>query len=180
VTAVPDPTATAFSGTRYVMADLQQDDLSFNTRVNVTFTPTLTLEVFAQPLFSSVDYTRFKEFNAPRELAKSVYGVDRGTIAEVRNSEGRVTAYQIDPDDAGPASQFQIDNPDFSFNSLRGNAVLRWEYRPGSTVYLVWTQSRAYQELYPGDSGLGSNFDALGQAKPDNIFLIKFTYWLAL
>ena len=180
VTAVADPTATAFSGTRYVMADLKQDDLSFNTRINVTFTPTLTLEVFAQPLFSSVDYSEFKEFDSPRELSKSVYGVNRGTISEVRDPDGKVAAYQIDPDGPGSAAQFQINNPDFNFNSLRGNAVLRWEYRPGSTVYLVWTQSRAYQELYPGESGLGGNFDALGQAKPDNIFLIKFTYWLAL
>jgi hypothetical protein len=180
VTAIADPTATAFAGTRYVLADLEQDDISFNTRVNLTFTPTLTLEVFAQPLFSSVDYRRFKEFDAPRELRKSVYGVDRGTIAETRNPEGLVTGYQIDPDGPGAAAPFQIDNPDFSFNSLRGNAVLRWEYRPGSTVFLVWTQSRSQQDLFVSDYGMGSSLDSLGQAKPNNIFLIKFSYWLAL
>ena len=87
------------------MADLKQDDLSFNTRINVTFTPALTLEVFAQPLFSSVDYSAFKEFDAPRQLNKSVYGVDRGTVAEVLNPDGKVTAYQIDPDGPGGAPQ---------------------------------------------------------------------------
>jgi len=179
LTAIDDPTATAFHGRRYVLASLEQDDLSFNTRVNVTFTPTLTLEVFAQPLFSSVDYSQFKEFDAPRTVEKSVYGVDRGSIAEMRNAENVVTGYTIDPDGAGGAAQFQIDNPDFSFRSLRGNAVLRWEYRPGSTVFLVWTQSRSHDDPFESNPRFSTSMDALRHAKPDNIFLIKFNYWLS-
>jgi hypothetical protein len=178
VTAVTDPTAVAFGGRRYVMADLAQDDVSLNTRVNVTFTPTLTLEVFAQPFISSVNYERFKEFDAPRQLKKSVYGVDRGSIAERRDTQGRLTGYDIDPDGPGVAAPFRIGNPDFNFRSLRGNAVLRWEYRPGSTVFLVWTQDRSDFEPFADDLRPGSDFRALRRASPNNIFLIKFNYWL--
>lgn len=179
VTAVDDPTATSFYGRRYVVADLAQQDLSFNTRVNVTFSPTLTLEVFAQPLISSVDYRRFKEFDAPRSLRKSVYGEDRGTIAEVKGNSGAVTGYRIDPDGAGSAAEFTIDNPDFRFHSLRGNAVLRWEYRPGSTVYLVWTQNRSDLERYQSGLDVGPGLTTLRHAPSDNIFLVKFNYWLS-
>jgi hypothetical protein len=171
VTAVDDPTAAAFYGRRYVFADLEMRSISMNTRLNVTFTPTLTLEVFAQPLISSVRYTNFKEFDAPRRLAKSVYGKDVGTI-----SRGEST-YTVDPDGGGPAEPFTFDDPDFNFRSLRGNAVLRWEFHPGSTLYLVWTQSRS--DTAPvGDLNFDRDIDALFDAHPDNIFLVKVNYWL--
>ncbi|HEX9755953.1 MAG TPA: DUF5916 domain-containing protein [Gemmatimonadales bacterium] len=178
VQAIADPTATAFSGYRYVMSDLKQEDLALNTRLNMTFTPTLTLELFAQPLLSSVDYSRFKEFDAPRTTRKSVYGEDIGTIVAVRNAAGEVESYQIDPDGPGAAAQFHLDNPDFGFRSLRGNAVLRWEYRPGSTLYLVWTQDRSSFDPFSDRFDLSRDLDRLAAAKPNNIFLVKVSYWL--
>ncbi len=174
VTAVDDPTATAFYGTRYVFSDLEQNSLSMNTRLNVTFTPNLTLEVFLQPLISSNQFTNFKEYDRPRELAKSVYGRDVGTIA----TDG--ATYTVDPDGpAGPAEPFTFDNPDFNFRSLRGNAVLRWEFRPGSTLYLVWTQSRA-DDAPVGDLDFGRDVRALFDAPAENIFLLKINYWIGL
>ncbi len=173
VTAVDDPTATLFYGRRYVFADLEQNALSMNTRLNVTVTPTLTLEVFAQPLISSVRYTGFKEFTAPRQVAKSVYGRDMGTITEEEES------YTVDPDGDGPAEPFSFDKPDFNLRSLRGNAVLRWEFRPGSTLFLVWTQSRS-DEAPVGDFDFGRDVRALFEADADNIFLLKINYWFQL
>ncbi|NIM49401.1 MAG: hypothetical protein GTO22_09115 [Gemmatimonadales bacterium] len=174
MTAVDDPTATAFYGTRYVFSDLEQNSLSMNTRLNVTFTPNLTLEVFLQPLISSNQFTNFKEYDRPRELAKSVYGRDVGTIA----TDG--ATYTVDPDGpAGPAEPFTFDNPDFNFRSLRGNAVLRWEFRPGSTLYLVWTQSRA-DDAPVGDLDFGRDVRALFDAPAENIFLLKINYWIGL
>ncbi len=173
VTAVDDPTATLFYGRRYVFADLEQNALSMNTRLNVTVTPTLTLEVFAQPLISSVRYTGFKEFSAPRQVAKSVYGRDMGTITEEEES------YTVDPDGDGPAEPFSFDKPDFNLRSLRGNAVLRWEFRPGSTLFLVWTQSRS-DEAPVGDFDFGRDVRALFEADADNIFLLKINYWFQL
>ena len=179
VDSLADPTATRFYGERYVFASIAQRVLSLDTRVAVTFTPALTLEAYVQPFIASGDYFDFKEFDAPRTIAKGIFGKAHGTIDTLRDNRGVDTTYAIDPDGNGPARTFRIGNPDFNFRSLRGNAVLRWEYRPGSTLYLVWTQSRADQ------SPLG-NFDftrdrrALFALHPDNIFLVKVSYWLGL
>jgi hypothetical protein len=178
VRAVSDPTATAFYGTRYVFSDLRQKSLNFDTRVNVTFTPTLTFELYAQPFISSVHYTRFKEFAAPRVLRKLVYGEDLGTVATTRNANGTITDYTIDPDGAGPAAAFSFENPDFTVRSLRGNAVVRWEYRPGSTLFFVWTRSSSDAANYVGDLAFSRDLDALFHAKADNVFLVKVNWWL--
>jgi len=70
-------------------------------------------------------------------------------------------------------------NPDFNFRSLRGNAVVRWEFHPGSTLYLVWTQSRS-NNADVGDFQLGRDLRGLVGARPENIFLVKMSYWLGL
>jgi len=171
VAAYDDPTATAFFGRRYVFADLEHKTVSMDTRLNVTLTPDLTLEVFAQPLISSGSYTNFKEFDNPRELAKSVYGIDIGTI----ELEGG--SCTIDSDGDGPGVSFTFRDPDFNFRSLRGNALLRWEFRPGSTLYLVWTQSRSNVEPI-GNMDLGRDVNALFGAPADDIFLVKVNYWV--
>jgi hypothetical protein len=178
VRAIADPVATEFSGKRYVLADIRQKQLGLDTRFNVTFSPTMTLQLYAQPFFASANYSRFKEFDAPRREAFSVFGKDRGTVGTTRDGTGHITSYTIDPDAAGPAAPFTLQNPDFNFRSLRGSAVFRWEYRPGSTLYFVWTQQRSNQAAI-GDFDFGRDKDALLDAKPDNIFLIKASWWLA-
>ncbi|MBC7364425.1 MAG: hydrolase, partial [Candidatus Aminicenantes bacterium] len=83
--------------------------------------------------------------------------------------------YLIDPDGSGPASSFSIYNPDFNYKSLRGTVVLRWEYRLGSLLYLVWTQNRA-DYSNPGDFSLGRDLRNLFTSPGDNVFLLKITY----
>ncbi|HKK07822.1 MAG TPA: DUF5916 domain-containing protein, partial [Gemmatimonadota bacterium] len=144
VSAVADSTATAFYGHRYVFSHLDEKQLAMETRVNVTFTPSLTFELYVQPLLASADFSKFEEFAAPRREKKLVYGKDIGTIAPIYEigsggGAGRgglagggasmVTGYTIDPDGSGPASSFQLGNPNFDRRSLRGTAVLRWEWR---------------------------------------------------
>jgi hypothetical protein len=177
VTAVADPTATTFAGTRYVLAGLRQKQLSMDTRLNVTFTPNMTLELYAQPFLASAHYDQFKEFNAPHAGSWSVYGRDRGTVTSIKGSAGLDSLFTIDPDGAGAAVPFTIDNPDFNYRSLRGNAVFRWEYRPGSTLYVVWTQMRSNQVLN-GDFQFGRDRTALFGAAPDNILLVKASWWI--
>lgn len=177
VRSVADSTATNFYGSRYVFARLDQHALSMTTRATVTFTPGLSLDIFAEPLIASGRYTRFEEFKAPRQLSKLVYGRDVGTIA-ASGSGGGLT-YTVDPDGAGPAVPFTIRNPDYNVRSLRGTAVLRWEYRPGSTAYLVWTQTRD-SGAAAGDFNFARDRTALFAAHPDNIFLLKISYWLGL
>ena len=177
VTAVSDTTAALFYGTRYVFAALDQRTLGLDTRVSVTFTPTMTLELYVQPFFAAGRYFDFKEYAKPRTTSMLVYGRDVGTIDTTRDEHGMVSAYSIDPDGAGPAAPFTISNPNFSQQSLRGNAVFRWEYRPGSVLYVAWTQSRAADAPF-GDLDLARDRSALFAARPDNIFLVKASWWL--
>jgi hypothetical protein len=123
-----------------------------------------------QPLISVADYSEFKEVARPRSLDYLVYGTDGSTITQAGQS------YIVDPDGSGPAQAFAYGNPDFNLRSFRGNAVLRWEYLPGSTLYLVWTQSRADQEE-TGSFQFRRSFRRMLDAQPDNIFMIKLTYW---
>jgi hypothetical protein len=178
VRAVTDPTAVAFYGRRYLFADLDQQSFGFDTRLNVTFSPELTLELYAQPFISSADYARFKEIAAPRSQETVVFGEDAGTVTPVENAGGEVSRYDIDPDGAGPAPLIQLQNPNFNLSSLRGNAVLRWEYRPGSTLFLVWTRQGSDFTPFTGDLRLSRDLDRLFDAETDNVFLVKLTYWL--
>ena len=178
VSAVADPTATAFGGTRYVLAGLDQKTISMDTRLTVTFTPRMSFELYAQPFFSAGQYDSFREYRAPRDKAVITYGRDAGSIAAVRDAAGRVTSYTIDPDGSGPAASFTLTNPDFNYRSLRGNAVYRWEFRPGSTLYLVWTQERSSSDVM-GEFDFSRDQRALFEARPDNIFLLKINWWLS-
>jgi hypothetical protein len=179
VTAVSDPTAPAgFAGTRYVFGRLEQKTFSVDTRTNVTFTPNLTLELFAQPFLASGRYTSFKEFAEPKSRRMNFFGRDNGsTVSSTRAADGRVN-YTIDPDGlAGPAQPFTFGNPDFNSRSLRGTGVLRWEYRPGSTLYFVWTQERNGFDQF-GDFNFSRDRSALFRDRPTNVFQIKGTYWI--
>jgi hypothetical protein len=183
VTSVGDALATATYGRRYIFAPIDQTTVSLETRLNLTLSPTLTFELFMQPLISSGQYGGLAEFRAPRTFDFLRYGEDVGTIA--RQADG---TYLVDPDGAGAAASFSVPDRDFNVRSLLGNAVLRWEWSPGSTLFLVWQQSRSQRVA-------GSEFDAAGamgvgefdlshdtaelfRIQPDNIFLVKVNYWL--
>jgi hypothetical protein len=179
VTSVSDPLATATFGKRYVFATLDQTSVGASLRLNWTFTPQLSLQVFMQPLISAGDYHTLKEFSAPRTFNFLRYGTEGSTLAEAFNADGTVSEYQADPDGSGPAPAFTIQNPDFNITSIRGNAVLRWEYQPGSTLYLVWTRS-SFGYVPEGSFNFSRAFDRMIDRQTDNIFMVKFTYWLTL
>ena len=94
-----------------------------------------------------------------------------------RSGSGSSLVYTIDPDAGGPSSPFTLDNPDFNFRSLRGTAVVRWEYRPGSTLFLVWNQSRS-DAVSAGDFDFTRDRQALFNARPDNVFVVKANFYL--
>lgn len=129
VTAVDAPELAAFDGRRYLFADLEQRTVSFDTRLNYTMSPGLTVELYAQPFISSVRHDRFKEFAAPRTTSKRVFAESGGSVTPVPDGDGQIAEYLIDPDGTGGAAAFTVANPDFNFRSLRGNMVVRWEYR---------------------------------------------------
>jgi len=168
ISAFEDRTAASTFGKRYVFAELNQSTISAGIRLNCTFTPQLSLQLYVQPLISSGDYSKFKELLNPKSYNYLVYGQGNSTFDEDN--------YIADADGNGPAGQINIGNPDFNFKSLRGNAVLRWEYLPGSVLYFVWTQTRTDFENI-GDLNFSNSIDRLGSVRPDNIFMVKFTYW---
>jgi hypothetical protein len=172
VTRRVDANAADTYGTRYVFATLDQTQVSMTTRVDWTFTPRVSLQLFAQPLLAAGDFLDYKEFARPREFQFEVYGRDIGTIT--RASDG---TYTVDPDGAGTSPAFSFGDRDFNGRFLRGNAVLRWEYRPGSALFLVWQQSRS-GDGPPGDFELGRDFADLWQTPPVNVFVVKATWWI--
>jgi hypothetical protein len=174
ITQFADAGATDFYGRRVVFSELEQNTLSMDTRVNWTFSPTLTLELFAQPFVATGQFDRFKEFLRPRSIARRDF--DAAQLQPVVVN-GRTESYQLDPDRNPATANFSFANPDFNFRSLRGNAVLRWEYRPGSTLFLVWQQQRSAEEPF-GDFDLGRDAPAVFNAPPDNIFVVKVSYWI--
>jgi len=174
VTGFNDPTATAFYGRRTVFAELSQRTISMDTRLNVTFSPTLSLELFAQPFVSSGEYHDFKEFDAPRRLGKTEFG---SRLTAVRSAAGRDSVYVLDADGDPATAAFTFRNPDFNFRSLRGSSVLRWEYRPGSTLFFVWQQQRSASEAF-GDFSLSRDAGAVFREHPDNVFVIKASYYI--
>ncbi|CAN5614617.1 hypothetical protein BH23GEM9_BH23GEM9_35470 [soil metagenome] len=170
--ARPDPTATHTYGSRYLFSQLRQTTLSIETRMDVTFTPSLSLQVYAQPFISSADFGEPAELSAPGVYDFNVYGRD---IGEVEPVEGGVRIYPQGR--AGAAAPFALGDRDFTLRSLRGNAVLRWEYRPGSTIFLAWQQNRS-GVVDSGVFDFARDRAGIFATRPDNVLVLKVNYWI--
>ncbi len=176
VTAVADPTATLFYGNRYVFADLRERTLSMNARVDWTFTPALTLQLYVQPLIASGAYTNFKEFNQPRTLDRSVYGVDRGTIAyaerHLHGGSGRRRA--------GGAVHLLRPQLQLPLAAGQRGAALGVPSGVHDLLRLDPGAQRQRRHRRRRPRSWGATSAAWWAAPPDNIFLVKFSYWLGL
>ncbi|MBI1875104.1 MAG: carbohydrate binding family 9 domain-containing protein [Acidobacteria bacterium] len=182
VTAVADPRATETFGTRYVFSDLDQTQLSMSVRATWSMTPRMSVQVYAQPLLAVGDYRGFKELARPGTFDFLRYGSDIGALsydaAARRYSVEPFDFAQGGPDLAGPGTPFTLADPDFNFKSLRANVVFRWEWRLGSTLYIVWTEQRE-DSANPGTFSLGRDTRALFGARPADVFLVKLAYWIS-
>lgn len=124
---------------------LDRKTLSAELRLNWTFTPKASFQLYLQPYFTAGDYAEFRSLARP-------------------------ATFSFDP-------FIYPGNPDFNFRSLRANAVFRWEYRPGSTLYLVWTNEKAHFEEQNGNFSLSKDFSAMMRSRPANVLALKLTYW---
>ena len=171
ITEVSDPSVAATYGARYVFGVLDQRQVATTFRLNWTFTPTLSFQLYMQPLLSTGAYSSIMELAHPGTFTFNRYG-ERGSTMTFSNGY-----YTIDPDGPlGSAQRFDIWNPDFNFKSVRANAVFRWEYTPGSTLYFVWTNEKMNYESR-GDFSFGRDLEHLLRSTPDNVYSIKLTYW---
>ena len=146
-------TDSASNATHYAFAHLHQTTLSTSVRATYLATPNLSLQFYAQPFVSNGSYSN------PRELS--------ATPRAARYAD-RFVAY------APPASA----TSGFSDREFKLNAVARWEYRPGSTVFFVWTQGRSGYDDSPDTRGWTGTYPDLFKLRPDNTFLVKVSYWL--
>ncbi len=172
VGAVSDPIAASTYGRRYLFSALDQTTVALEARLNWTFRPGLTLEGYVQPFLASAAFDGVRELRAPGTFSFLRYGQDAGTVTR----DGRELV--IDPDGPGPAPAFRLEDEDFNERSLRGSVVLRWEWRPGSTLFLVWQQQRSDVAELAG-LRLRRDLNALFRARPANVFVIKASYWLS-
>jgi hypothetical protein len=172
-------------GRRYLFGELEQKSVSLEVRANYTFSPALSVQLFAQPLLSSGDYVAYKQLLGPdgydfRTFTEGSAVLLSGRVfcsggAICRDASGN---QRVDFDgDAVP--DYTFEDQDFNVRSLVGNAVLRWEYRPGSTIFLVW-QRQQDEEVGTGDFRFGRDLDALWRTPAHNRFLVKVNYWLGL
>jgi hypothetical protein len=165
-------------GDRYLFARMDQRTVSLTTRLNYTFAPNLSLQFYAQPYVSAGSYSEFREVVDPR--AGSFEGRFRTFTGEQVSRNPETGRYEVRL--GGPSQQtadFTFGNPNFNFRQLRSNAVLRWEYRPGSTLFLVWSQGRTG---FDNDGTFRFRHDAgeLFDAPATNVFMVKLNYWLNL
>ena len=182
-----DPLATRTFGRRYVFGGLDQTTISLDARVNVTFTPDLSLQLYVEPFISTGDYDRLKEFERPGAFRFLEYGRDAGTVSPAGDGGFTVDPDGADPGGVGNVPPFFVADEDFSYRSLLGNAVLRWEWRQGSTLFLVWQQRRIDSRTghiaggvdeWVGDFDLNRDVGDMFGTRPDNIFVLKMSYWL--
>jgi len=167
-----DQTAINTYKTRYVFASIKQNTLAASIRLNWTFTPTLSLQLFMQPFFAVGDYYGFKELAKPRTIDFNLYGQNGSTINYDQDND----EYTVDPDGDGPANKFTFENPDFNYKSLRGTVVLRWEVLPGSIFYFVWSHNQTNLDN-PGEFSFNRDFKNLWKSAGDDILMVKFSYW---
>jgi hypothetical protein len=139
--------------THYSFAHLDQRTVSMNMRLNYTATPDLTFEFYGEPFVSTGTYSNFREVSATP-------GADR--------YDDRFVSF------TPPASARRA----FEFSQLRTNAVMRWEYRPGSTLYLVWAHGRQHSDNQRSAQSWTADYRELFDRHPDNTFLVKLAYWL--
>ncbi len=170
-------TTTTFQGkNRYILATINQKTFSMTVRLNYSLTPNLSIQYYGQPFVSSGRYAEFKYVQNPRsrDFNNRFHWYTGAQIKSDPNTGG----YWIDEDVDGEAD-YWIYNPNFNFRQFRSNLVIRWEYVPGSTLYLVWTQERTFFNN-DGSFDVKNNFRELFDVYPDNILLIKLNYWFSL
>ncbi len=166
-----------FNGTpRYITANIDQRTFSTSLRFNYSINPNLSIQFYGQPFISRGTYTDFNFVNNPiaKDLNERINLYTADQISRATNTG----SYAIDENLDG-TTDYEIDDPDFAFVQFRSNLVMRWEYIPGSEIFLVWSQG--VNGLGDPLNSLGSNLDGqILNQKMDNTFLIKATYRFVL
>ena len=155
----------------YIVGNMDQKTYGLTMKLQVNVTPDISIQWYGSPFTSTAAFKDFKQAKQPGShvRAERFYTFRPEEISLI---EGRY-AIQTDND------KFSFADPDFSFNEFRSNLVARWEYVPGSTLYLVWEHSMNNTDTYYR-SGWGSNLDRMFGLPTTNVFMVKLNYWFNL
>jgi hypothetical protein len=155
----------------YVFARIDQATAALTTRVNWTFSTRLSLQAYAQPFVATGRYSEYKDVTNA--------GAARFAARFDRLEGANLTLAADDTFAATNEGRFTFSRPDFSFRQLRSTVVLRWEYRPGSSVFAIWSHGRT-SDATDGRFDLGRDLSALGRAEAENVVMVKANYWIGL
>lgn len=164
-------TSQAYNGsTDYIFGQINQKTLVLPIKINLGITPTMTLQYYGQPFISAGKYDRIKRITNP----KADNYIDRFDVFDNNHIWLTDDTYYVDRNEDGIAD-YSFNKPDYNAYYLLSNLVYRWEYKPGSTVYVVWSQGRSNytnQGVFSANNDLKNIFSIY----PDNVFLIKWSY----
>ena len=157
---------------RYIMAHIDRNTVNMSIRINYNITPDMTIQYWGQPFIATGEYNDYKYItNSKAEYLDDRYQNYAPEQISYNESQER---YFIDENTDGLAD-YSFDKPDFNFKEFLSNFVFRWEYQPGSTIYLVWSQTRNHS-INDGNFEFSNNINDLFTEGANNIFLLKFSY----
>jgi hypothetical protein len=161
---------------KYILGHINQKTWNIILRLEYSFTPDLILQYYVSPFISTGTYSHIKYVkNAAAESYDERYHTFSGTAIRENSIDNTL---ELDENDDG-MSDYSIHHPDFSFTEMRSNLVLRWEYKPGSTFYFVWTNGRS-ESISEARRSLSHYANRLLSLAQENVFMIKFNYWFSL
>jgi len=154
---------------RYILGKIDQKTLGITFRVDYNITPELSIQYYGSPYATIGKYSDFKRVTNPRANNYS------GRFAELTPTLNGSNTYEVSDNN----NNYNFGNPNFNFSQFRSNLVFRWEYRPGSQLYLVWSQDRTTFSQ-PGSQNLNDSMSGIKGIFPNNILLAKFNYWFSI
>ncbi|MCK4345300.1 MAG: hypothetical protein KAX05_08440, partial [Bacteroidales bacterium] len=162
------------SDDRYLFAKIDQKTIMFSLRLNYSISPNFTIQYWGQPFISVGKYSEFKKITNPKadQYTSRFHSFTDNEISYDETDN----VYNVNE---GPDLNYSIDNPDFNVKEFKSNLVVRWEYVPGSTIFLVWSQGRSGYDP-TGEFNLNQDMRDLYDIHPHNIFLIKLSYRFGL
>jgi hypothetical protein len=157
---------------RYILGTIDQKTQGFTFRLDLNLTPELSVQYYGSPFVSRGTYSEYKRIKDPESKDFN----QRFVILPDPVISGDTYGFDENND---MAIDYSIQDPNFNFFQFRSNLVAKWEYRLGSFIYLVWSSERTGNDAF-SDTSLGDSYKQLGKVFPNNIFLIKLSYWFSL
>jgi len=160
-------------GKRYILGTIDQKTLGLTFRIDLNLSPEFSVQYYGSPFISRGSFSELKRITNPEAKKYN----DRFTLYQNPTLAGGV--YELSDYDSGWPVFYSVNDPDFNFHQFRSNLVAKWEYRLGSFIYFVWSSERTGNNGF-SEASVGESYRYLREAFPNNIFLVKVSYWFSL